>query len=198
MPDENLLKCPCQKCGGHIQFPNDGVGQIISCPHCGAKTTLFFATDISGDAPPAAVPRRQRTSLAFLVVGVVIIIAAIAIVIGLKKKPAPPTPPPPAPQTNVQVHVPEPPKDWNGLKASTVTLDKSGRLVYAVGRIENSSDHERFGVSVQLDLFDADGGKVGSAKDYVASIQPGKEWKFKALITEKKAARAEIVAVKEK
>jgi hypothetical protein len=48
-----LVTCPCNHCGGRIQFaeedfrelgmgPNGPTGQTISCPHCGVKTTLFI------------------------------------------------------------------------------------------------------------------------------------------------------------
>jgi hypothetical protein len=36
-----FLTCPCNNCSGHIEFPADGVGQTVPCPHCGLDTVLF-------------------------------------------------------------------------------------------------------------------------------------------------------------
>ena len=43
MSESSHLKCPCQHCGGAIEFPARGVGLSATCPHCGAATTLFVA-----------------------------------------------------------------------------------------------------------------------------------------------------------
>ena len=72
-----------------------------------------------------------------------------------------------------------------------------GNLVYAIGKLTNSSDHQRFGVKVELDVFDDAKHKVGTATDYTSSIDVGKEWKFKALITDRAAATAKLTSVKE-
>lgn len=92
-----------------------------------------------------------------------------------------------------------PPDPWHGLKAGPVSLEKAenGELVYAVGVLRNESDRQRFGIKVELNLLDAQGEKVGSAMDQVGSILPGKEWKFKALVMERKSARAEVASVTE-
>ena len=37
---ENFAKCDCQHCGGHIEFPIQGGGRKISCPHCNEPTLL--------------------------------------------------------------------------------------------------------------------------------------------------------------
>jgi hypothetical protein len=36
-----FFTCPCNNCSGHIEFPADGIGQAITCPHCGLETLLF-------------------------------------------------------------------------------------------------------------------------------------------------------------
>jgi hypothetical protein len=83
--------------------------------------------------------------------------------------------------------------------AGPVTLEKAkeGNLTYAVGKLRNASDHQRFGVKVQLDVFNAAGDKVGTATDYTSSIDPGKEWKFKAMVVDRTAKKATLVSVKE-
>jgi len=35
------IKCRCNNCDGSIEFPAHGVGQTITCPHCGTETILF-------------------------------------------------------------------------------------------------------------------------------------------------------------
>jgi len=38
---DSYIKCPCNNCGGFIEFPAHGVGQTITCPHCRTETILF-------------------------------------------------------------------------------------------------------------------------------------------------------------
>jgi hypothetical protein len=94
----------------------------------------------------------------------------------------------------------KPPADpWHGLKPSKVTLEKKDEssLIYAIGTLTNDSTRQRFGVKVELDVLDAHRNKLGSATDYTEVIEPGKEWKFRALVTAKAAAGAKLVKVKE-
>jgi hypothetical protein len=35
------IKCPCNNCDVFIEFPARGIGQTITCPHCGMDTVLF-------------------------------------------------------------------------------------------------------------------------------------------------------------
>lgn len=83
--------------------------------------------------------------------------------------------------------------------AEPVTLQKAenGGLVYAIGVLRNESSRERFGVKVELDVFDAQDQKIGSATDYTQSIIAGKEWRFKALVIDRKTVRAEVAKVTE-
>jgi hypothetical protein len=37
---ETYSKCACTNCGGHIEFPTQGAGATIPCPHCAWPTTL--------------------------------------------------------------------------------------------------------------------------------------------------------------
>ena len=39
--EEGYIKCPCNNCDIFIEFPVHGVGQSITCPHCGMETVLF-------------------------------------------------------------------------------------------------------------------------------------------------------------
>jgi len=204
---ETHFKCACRHCAGHIEFPSSGVGETILCPHCGCQTILHAPLGPASDhaaANPQAPPRRK---LFTIIIGVALLAAAggVAAWCFLANRSAPPpapgnTLPAKAAPSAPEPVVPVPPPDlWHGLFAGPVTLEKAenGDLVYAVGVLSNQSGRQRFGIKVQLDLLDEQGEKVGSAGDYVASILPGKEWKFKALVLERKTARAELVNVAE-
>src|SRR5439155_24953611 len=45
--EELLAKCSCSQCGNHIEFPLEGAGALVACPHCGQQTRLTL------EAPPA-------------------------------------------------------------------------------------------------------------------------------------------------
>ncbi|MGP8198847.1 MAG: FxLYD domain-containing protein [Limisphaerales bacterium] len=210
---QGYSKCVCQHCGGSIEFPSEGVGNTVPCPHCKWPTLLVAA------ARPATVPvggasgRKKR-------LGVSLVAAIIAAIAGagfywhwqLPQSPAGPALAPVAASQPDRGNTPAskpaapavvapvvPPDPWHGLVAGPITLEKAsdGHLVYAVGHLRNTSDHQRFGVKVELDVFNAAGGKVGTATDYTPSIDPGKEWKFKAMVTDRAAAAAKLAAVKE-
>jgi ribosomal protein S27E len=36
-----ILGASCQQCGEHIEFPADGHGMRVQCPHCAAETVLI-------------------------------------------------------------------------------------------------------------------------------------------------------------
>lgn len=116
---------------------------------------------------------------------------------------AKPVPPPvavvtPRRSANAAPGVP-PPDPWHGLKPSPIKLEKSGdgNLVYAVGTVENTSGRQRFGVKVELDVFDSKGEKLDPATDYTEVIEPGKDWRFRALIVDRNATRATLKAIDE-
>jgi len=39
--EDSYIKCPCNNCDIFIEFPAKGLGQTITCPHCGTETVLF-------------------------------------------------------------------------------------------------------------------------------------------------------------
>lgn len=97
---------------------------------------------------------------------------------------------------------PKGPKLIGELKVTQVALDqpkgaKGSRLVYVTGVLKNDSDHQRFGVRVELDLLDAAGAKVGSATDYRQSLDPRATWQFRAIVTDRRATAAKFASVKE-
>ena len=117
---------------------------------------------------------------------------------------ASPTPSPPAPSpspTSVAV-TPKGPKLLGDLKITQVALDqpkgaKGSRLVYVTGVMKNDSDHQRFGVRVELDLLDATTNKVGTATDYRQMLEPRATWQFRAIVTDRRAVAAKLAGLKE-
>jgi len=195
-------KGACQHCGGHIEFPTEGAGQTIRCPHCQWNTVLSVIhapqVEVGGGASAC-----KRVFLGFGVAAGVVAAAGIAVLLWLKHAAVETQP---NAQNTAAVRAPmpaskpvPPPDPWHGLKAGPVSLEKQGdgRMIYAVGTVRNTSDHQRFGVKVELNVLDAQGEKLGSATDYTQVMEPGKEWKFKALVTDKKAATAKLIDIKE-
>lgn len=91
------------------------------------------------------------------------------------------------------------PKSLDDLKVGTIALEKAkgSSLVYAVGVLRNDSEHQRFGVTIELALSDARGNKAGTAKDYRAVIEPHQEWRFRALVLDSKAVSAQVERIRE-
>jgi hypothetical protein len=209
---ESFAKCACQLCGGHIEFPVHAAGETVPCPHCGQPTLL-----LAGKAAPVEIgcgcATRRWIYAALGVVGVALLGGAAYLDLASDNSPkvaaasirpvrpsnASPVLPAPAPAP-VPPPEPEPPADLgHGLKAGAVTLEKlgDGRLIYAVGTLSNATTRQRFGVKVDLDVLDDQRHKIGSATDYADVIEPGKEWKFRAMVTDKAAASARLAGVKE-
>jgi hypothetical protein len=109
----------------------------------------------------------------------------------------PPRPPTPSPKTATGI------KSIGDLKVGeTISVEepkgaKGSRLVYATGAVKNESDVQRFGVRVDLDLFDSAGAKVGTATDYTQSIEPRATWRFRALVVERRAMSAKLAKITE-
>ncbi len=116
--------------------------------------------------------------------------------------PSVPSPAPPPATMPPAIVTPKTPKLLTDLKIAQVALDqpkgtKGSRLVYVTGILKNDSDHQRFGVRVELDLLDAAGTKVGTATDYRQSLDPRATWQFRAIVTDRRATAAKFTAVKE-
>lgn len=206
MPQEQThAKCGCENCGGRIEFPVEAAGQKVDCPHC------QFPTVLTAPAAPAASPRRAGRNI-LIVEALLVLAAAGAAVWWFKRQGAPISPeaapaasaafPPTFPVVATKSAPPPPPPApdlWHGLMAGPVTLEKSGNgnLVYAVGLLRNASDHQRFGVKAHVNLFDASGAKVGAATDYIESLDAGKQWHFRALVTDRRAVKAALSDVTE-
>jgi cytoskeletal protein RodZ len=92
-----------------------------------------------------------------------------------------------------------PAKSVDDLKVSPIVLRRTqgSTLVYAIGSVHNNSDQQRFGVSLELDLLDAGGKKIGTAKDYAKIIEPRKDWRFRALVVAPKTVSVKLAKIRE-
>lgn len=248
MSETPFLKCPCQHCGGSIEFPAHGVGLAIDCPHCATRTKLFRPELVVEEAAPAAEPVVEPRAPAAppaacvpkprplpavkpapspvaannsgkrTVPVVVLTLIAVGALAGggfylwkkrsstsagtetISTNAAPVTA---STDTNsAAFNAPvtaTKPKKLEDLNVGNPSLEKakSGSLVYAVGMLKNDSDHQRYGVRVEFELFDAAGKNVGKASDYKDVVEPRKEWRYRALVLTKKAASARLVSVNE-
>ena len=206
MKQTKYLKCACQHCGGRIEFPADVIGQLVDCPHCQQRTELTLAPP-----PEADTPEGPAKGQSWRVAGVVILlIGVIGVAVGMmwlkriaqrKQRPA-------TAAASVAAEKPSSPQSapaadrsktsTDTLTVSPIVLDKAkGTLIYATGRVKNGSDRQRFGVKVELDLFDKADLKVGTASDYLPVLEPKAEWHFKALVIEPKAASAKLASIRE-
>src|SRR6266436_2124535 len=50
MNEQLMAKCGCSHCETHLEFPIEGAGTIINCPHCGELTEL----SLEAPAPAAS------------------------------------------------------------------------------------------------------------------------------------------------
>jgi hypothetical protein len=85
------------------------------------------------------------------------------------------------------------------LNVSNIVLEKAqgSSLVHAVGTVRNATTKQRFGVKVEIDLFDAAGQRLGIAQDYLPILEPNAEWRFKALVMQSKVVSAKLASIKE-
>lgn len=207
MPAEKYLKCDCSRCGGRIEFPPDGVGTTVACPHCGLETELTIETDSTDSDDSARGKKWIVAGIVILVIGVVGSIGALVIATNLSKKTKllssqnTPVARNAAAKSATPKPAAEPSEVINNFAAFPATIEKkrNSSLIYAVGTLRNETDKQRFGVSVEVDLLDRDGTKIGTAKDYKDLIEPHAEWKFRApVLVANGVTSARVSAVHEK
>ena len=181
----------CGECGGPIVFKAELVGTMTQCPRCGKQTELLLA------APPEepAVPRKV---IVWTVVTVVILVLGlIATVVGLKHFEKL------AARQKDRAAAGAGAKDaaaGAGLEVSAISLDKGQGSdgVYAIGTVVNTSSRPRSGVTVELDLVDAGGQKVGIVRAYRPVLAPGAKWELKLPAAgDTKAVSARLASIKE-
>ncbi len=191
------IKGNCQQCGGPFEFPVEGIGQTVDCPHCGKPTELQIAI------PPDTSGISKRQIIYTLIAVVILVAGLVGVMLALKRaqrlkadRPESAQPAKVAPATSSE---PSDPLAQMGFQASSVTVQKatSGSLLYAIGTVKNISSKKKFGVKVELELRDAQNWKLGTATDYVQSLEPGAEWKFRAMVMNSKTTTATILSIKE-
>ncbi len=218
MNEPTFLSGSCDHCGGAIEFPPGSAGQQTPCPLCGQTTSMT-------PAPPASRAQRPARKPGLAFAGVMTAICLVVAVAGWKfistadsdKVPGNTAKPPPSPEPPVSAATPSakanvasptnapaqtealPPRSLDDLKAGPVSFEKakSGSLIYAVGTLRNNSGHQRFGVTIEIELTDARGEPAGTAKDYRAVIEPRQEWRFRALVLNTKATQGKVMQVRE-
>jgi hypothetical protein len=198
----DYVKCPCQKCGGHIEFPATAVGTTVTCPHCGAATTL-----LSYSSPLNAAPQKKNHKATFVVISLGLLFAVISgvaivkshsgkkqndsIVEPIKSTQAETPNESPAPIPASDTH-----SDFVVGKISLQRIEGSG-LVYATGTLKNLLKKQRFGVKVELNLLNEQDQDIGVASDYTPVIEAGKEWQFKALLAQPGTVKVTVADIKE-
>ncbi len=90
-------------------------------------------------------------------------------------------------------------KSLDDLKVSAVQLEKAkvGNLVYAIGTVTNASEFQRFGVKIEVILYNGNGKKLGVTTDYKDIIEPNREWQFRAMVLDAKTISAKVSAITE-
>lgn len=191
------IKGECQHCGGHLEFQADQVGLVADCPHCSQATELLLAR-------PREEPAVPRSSLIWSVIALIILglgLAGSLVALRMAQRRMGPRRSPPQVATSApsEATMPTDPLAQQGFSASPVQLEKAlgTSLVYATGVLKNTEARQRFGVKIELALADAEGKQVGTATDYQQVLEPGGEWKFRALVVDGKATSAKILVVKE-
>ena len=214
MATEQLLKGTCGACGGHLEFPAEGAGQDIACPHCGQRTKLLPVR------PPArSVSGQRMIVLGVMLVGLVAFSARLWLISREKVAPATvsatnhlatitaPLVPVTTLPTNqvVAAPVPAPSELQPGemltndfiITAGHLEPTPGSSLVYVTGKVRNPTERQRFGVKVRFALLDASGAMIGSATDYQSVIDPHGEWSFKAMVMESKTVQAQLSGISE-
>lgn len=227
MSESEYLKCACKECGNNVEFPPSSARTTITCPHCGQWTELLVEGEEEEKEEAEGGVRIKMVPLLIIVVFMAALVGGgvwfskqqkqalanynkTATNQTLQTIPAPAQPVVVAPTNSVAQTVTQAvvqaapkrapkPKSPDDLKVGKIELEKTkgSSLVYATGTVKNDSDFDRYGVRIELDLFNAKGKKIGMAKDYKDYLGPNQEWQFRALIPEAKTVEARVASLKE-
>ena len=198
------LKGECQHCQGHIEFAAEATGLTTDCPHCGQATELMIPV-------PEIEPTLPRKTIIWTLVAVLVLALGLGgALVALKRarrmvekqaseKHSTANVVPNASSISMPAHDVASEADFRG---GDLKIDKGAGngLIYASGTLVNLKSEVRFGVRVELELRDQAGQKVGTASDYVDSIESKARWGFHALVLDSRAKTAttvKISAVKE-
>jgi hypothetical protein len=198
------LKGACLHCEGHLEFPAEHIGTMVPCPHCGQDTELTLLA-------PSEQPTVTRRALLWTCIALIVLgLGFGAALVALKraqrwaerqKQQGASAVPVPLVEAVTNPPGQEAPNSSasEALAGSSVSLEKThgSSLIYAVGTVKNPSNRQRFGVKVEVDLFNEAGQKTGTASDYRQVLAPGAQWDFKALVVDSKAVSAKISSIRE-
>ena len=168
---------------------SDRIQSAVRCPSCGAVLDAETGRCLKCGA------RGWRVGRISLALGLVIVLAGGAAGwFYFQKAKAKKT----VPSQSVSP-VSKRPKSLSDLKVGDIVLEQTpgSKLRYAVGTVQNDSEHQRFGVKIVLDLFDRNETKVATATDYVQVLEPHGSWRFRALVLDLKAASARLARISE-
>jgi len=187
------LQGECQHCGRVFEFQAEATGTTAGCPHCGQPTELMPVLPADPGSPMAT------KAVVFTVIALLILLGGLGGTLLALKRAKRITQHPSRAISASQPSQPADPFAAAGFRVSPVTLEKgqANSLVHAVGTITNTANRQRFAVRVELELQDEAGRKLGTATDYRPTLEPKSEWRFRALVVEKKTVNARIVAIKE-
>jgi hypothetical protein len=180
------LKGFCTECGGPIEFLAEAIGTTAQCPRCRKQTELLLA-------PPPAEPLVPRKVIVWTAVtSAVLILGAIGVVMGLNHFEKLAT------QQKQRSDASQPGMPA-GLQVSGISVasEPGASESYAVGTVANISNVRRLGLTIQLDLLDAAGQKVGVARAYRPALDAGAKWEFKVATGDAKAVGAKLTSIKE-
>ena len=66
---------------------------------------------------------------------------------------------------------------------------------YLVGKIKNNTEKTYSYAQIEFNLYDKDDAQIGTAVANIQNLEPGKIWKFKAIVLEKETKTAKIKGI---
>ena len=181
------LQIACEHCGGAVEAPRSSAGTTVVCPHCSGEIS---------------VPKTRSPAVWIGAALALVLIAggSWAYVRHARKSTPEARITAPNTETNVSSPAEAKPKSHDDLKVGAIEIDqpKGSSLRYAVGTLKNDSDHPRYGISIELTLFDQRGQQLPTkASEYLQMLEPRKEWRFRALVLDSKAVSVKVSSIRE-
>ena len=184
MTAKTFCKSACRHCGGNIEYPIEAAGMSIPCPHCQESTVLPV------DSKGLSLRRGLWLTAMVLLLG-----GAGWGGFALFSRwhsasahsPLIPDPPPADLQRLEQLAF------WD----FAIEQKEGSSITHAVARVVNESQRTRYGIEVQLELFDELGQPAGAAKDYLESLEPGQDSHIRALVVRRGASSARVLQITE-
>jgi hypothetical protein len=191
------LKCACQHCRENIEYPADAAGLTVECPHCHEQT------DLTVEVPGGGTEGPRHGWLLWAIVALLVLGLLGALAPALLKRLAPKVRNTAASATSAAaprpVSKPAANVITNDFRVSPVTIERvtNSSLVYATGTVLNQLGKQRFAVRVEIELLDSAGNAVGTTSDYAAMMEAKAEWRFKAIVLKKNAAKGRVTEIRE-